>query len=66
MGCVADSLNELTIEDVGYYYVNDCSGGKYLSTVLTKALCWTLNILQCLCVMSSRCYQTSIEAAKSV
>lgn len=30
MGCVADSLNELTIEDVRYYYVNDCSDWEVL------------------------------------
>ena len=25
MGCVTNSLNELTIEDVHYYYANDCT-----------------------------------------
>ena len=30
MRCVADSLKELTIEEVRYYYVNDCSDWEIL------------------------------------
>lgn len=30
MGCVADSLDKLTIEDVQYYYSNSCSDWEVL------------------------------------
>ncbi|WP_394246023.1 hypothetical protein [Vibrio profundi] len=30
MGCIADSLNELTVEDIRHYYANDCTDWEVL------------------------------------